>query len=75
MSEMTKITVRLPKRLLEIAQGYSGEGRTETLRLALDAYNIHHWSRQMLALRGNLKLDIDAMREDREFDARGDITS
>ncbi len=75
MTAVRKITVHLPEPLLETAQGFSGEGLTETLRQALEAYNISQWSKQMLALRGKVKLDIDidALREDREFDQSGNI--
>lgn len=75
MTAVRKITVHLPEPLLEAAQGYSGEGLTETLRRALESYNTSQWSRQMLALRGRVKLDIDidALREDREFDQFGNV--
>jgi len=75
MSEMKKITAFLPADVLATAQRNTGEGVTETLRLALEKLNHAAWCRQMLALRGKVKFDIDLeeLREDREFDEFGNV--
>lgn len=75
MNAIRKITAHIPEPLLEKAQSFSGEGVTETIRRALEAYTIAEWSRQFAALRGkvHLDIDIDALREDREFDELGNL--
>lgn len=75
MTEMRKITAFLPTDLLATAQASTGEGVTETLRQALEHLAHAAWSRRMLALEGKVKLDIDleALREDREFNERGNV--
>ena len=76
MGDLRKITAFVPVELMDRAQSLSGEGVTETLRQALERYAISEWSRQMLALRGKVDLsefDLDALREDREFDAAGNV--
>jgi hypothetical protein len=75
MSEMKKITAFLPADVLATAQAHTGQGVTETLRLALEKLNHAAWCKQMLALEGKVKLDIDleALREDREFDQFGNV--
>ena len=73
MTAVRKITAILPEDLLRQAQRNSGEGLTQTLRAALESYNHRQWSRRMLALEGKvrLNLDLDELREDREFDDLG----
>lgn len=76
MGELRKITAFVPIELMDRAQSLSGEGVTETLRQALERYAISEWSRQMLALRGKVDLsdfNLDELREDREFDAVGNV--
>ena len=75
MTAMRKITAILPAELLASAQTYTGEGVTETLRIALQQLARAEWSRKMLAMEGELKLeiDLDELREDREFDAHGNV--
>ena len=75
MTAMRKITAIIPAELLASAQSYTGEGVTETLRIALERLAHAEWSRKMLELEGMVKLDIDleALREDREFDAHGNV--
>ena len=75
MSEMKKVTVHVPARLLASVQSGTGEGVSETIRLALQKLEHEQFYKGMLALRGKLKLDIDidASREDREFDEHGNI--
>jgi len=67
---MRKITAILPANLLATAQAYTREGVTETLRLALEQLAHSAWSRRLLDLEGKVRFDIDldALREDREFD-------
>jgi hypothetical protein len=75
MNETRKITAFIPTKLLETAQSYTHQGVTETLRIALERLAQSEWSRQMLELRGTIKLDGDLakLREDRAFDERGDV--
>lgn len=75
MSELRKITAFIPAEVLTQAQGNSGAGLTETLRLALEAYNHAAWYRRALELEGKVKfeIDLDALREDREFDQDGNV--
>lgn len=75
MSEMRKITAFIPADLLAHAQGHTGVGVTETLRVALEALNHAAWCRRMLELEGKVTIDIDleALREDREFDEFGNV--
>ena len=76
MGDLRKITAFVPVELMERAQSLSGQGVTETLRQALERYAISEWSKKMLALRGKVDLsdfDLDALREDREFDAVGNV--
>jgi hypothetical protein len=75
MNDVRKITAILPTRLLATAQINSGASLTQTLRTALEQYNHSEWCRKMLAAQGRFKLDIDLddLREDREFDAHGNV--
>lgn len=72
MFEMRKITAILPVDLLATAQAHTHEGVTETLRLAVEHLAHSAWSRRMLELEGKVRfdLDLDMLREDREFDDR-----
>jgi hypothetical protein len=75
MSDMRKITAFLPADLLARAQVTTGAGVTETLRKALEDFNHAAWSKRMLSLEGKVKfdIDIDVLREDREFDEHGNV--
>jgi hypothetical protein len=75
MSEMKKVTAFLPSDVLATAQANTGEGVTETLRIALEKLNHAAWCKRMLALRGKVKFDIDLeeLRADREFDEHGNV--
>jgi len=75
MSDMRKITAILPTGLLAIAQANTGEGVAETLRIALERLNHAEWCKQMMSLEGKVQLDIDLqeLREDREFDEHGNV--
>jgi hypothetical protein len=73
MSETRKITAFLPAKLRADAQAIVGV--TETLRAALEAFNRAAWYRKMLELEGKVAIDIDldALREDGEFDEHGAV--
>ncbi|MGH6956594.1 MAG: hypothetical protein ACREEW_08025 [Caulobacteraceae bacterium] len=77
MSDMRKITAFIPADLLATAQANTGEGVSETLRMALEKLNHAAWSRRMLELRGKVRFadDLDRLREDREFDAGGNVAN
>jgi len=75
MNDMRKITAVLPAELLARAQANTGEGVADTLRIALERLNHAEWCRRMLELRGKIQIDIDLdeLREDREFDEHGNV--
>jgi hypothetical protein len=75
MSDMRKITAFIPAELLATAQANTGEGVSETLRIALEKLNYAAWCKRMLELEGQLQVDgdLDELRADREFDERGDV--
>ncbi len=75
MAALRKITTHIPEELLAKAQRFSGEGVTETVRRALEAYSISEWSKQMIALRGkvHIEIDMDESRADKEYDAKGNV--
>jgi hypothetical protein len=76
MSEMRKVTAILPARLLASAQAETGEGVTETLRIALQKLEREGAYRRLRELRGKVKFEsfsLDELREDREFDERGNV--
>ena len=67
--ELQRITVSVPKGLLEEAREQTGEGITQTVTAGLERLAVSKAYRRLLALKGkgNLELDIDAARQDREF--------
>ena len=75
MTEMRKITAFVPASLLESAQAYTGAGVTETLRQALEVLAYRRFYQGMRALRGKVKFDddLDELREDKEYDERGNV--
>jgi len=75
MSDMRKITAFIPAALLETAQANTGEGVSETLRIALEKLNYAAWCKRMLELRGKVKFEwnLDELSEDREFDEHGNV--
>ena len=75
MGDMRKITAFLPAELVASAQSLTGQGITETLRLALEQMAHAAWCRRMLELEGKVDIDIDleALREDRDFDELGAV--
>jgi hypothetical protein len=66
MSELRKVTVNLPKRLVERAMAATGASLTETLRLGLERALVDQAYERFRAMRGKLKVDIDlkTLRED-----------
>ena len=76
MTEMRKITAFVPTEALAAAQAYTGEGVTETLRIALERLARESFYEKLKALKGKVKFedfDLDDLRRDREFDARGNV--
>jgi len=69
MSTLRKITVQVPERDLEMAQAYTGEGVTETVRAALKRLASIQAQQELLKLRGTFKfsINLDELREDREW--------
>ncbi len=55
--KMRRVTVRLPKKLLEDCMELSGLGVTATIRLALEALRRMRAQHQLLALQGKIKFD------------------
>jgi hypothetical protein len=76
MSEMKKVTAFLPADLLSSCQDFTGMGVTETLKLALKDMAAKRAYERMLELRGKVQfggVTLDELREDREFDERGNV--
>ncbi len=76
MSEMRKITAFLPAETLAAAQAYTGEGVTETLRIALEKLARQSFYERLRALRGKVKFDdfnLEELRRDRDFDDHGNV--
>jgi hypothetical protein len=69
MMQLRKITVEVPKDDLELAQAYTGEGVTETVRAALEKLAAAEAQREFRKLRGTFKftIDLDKLREDRKW--------
>ena len=67
MEKLRKITVQVPEHDLELAQQLTGEGVTETVRVALKKLAAIKAQQELLKLRGTFKftLDLDELREDR----------
>jgi hypothetical protein len=61
MTEMRKITVEVPKATLEKAQAFTGEGVTETIRVALKRLASIQAQQELLKLRGKVKFSVDLM--------------
>lgn len=69
MDELRKITVQVPERDLEMAQAYTGEGVTETVRAGLRRLASAKAQQELRKLRGTFKftIDLDELREDRKW--------
>ncbi len=67
MGELRKITVQVPEEDLAMAQAYTGEGVTETVRTALKKLASMRAQHELRKLRGTFKftIDLDELREDR----------
>ena len=61
MGEMRKITVEVPRDLLESAQDFTGEGVTETVRLGLHKLASVRAQQKARELRGKIKFGVDLM--------------
>jgi hypothetical protein len=68
MTDLKKITVQVPERDLELAQKFTGEGVTETVRAALKKLASMQAQHELLKLRGTVKfsMSLDELRHDRE---------
>jgi hypothetical protein len=76
MSEMRKITVFVPVKLLASAQDYTEKGVTETVREGLERLTRARFYERLRALKGKVKFDdfnLDELRRDREFDDHGNV--
>ena len=76
MSELRKITAFVPSETLAAAQDYTGQGVTETLRIALETLAHQRFYDRLKALKGKVKFDdfdLEELRRDREFDAHGNV--
>jgi len=76
MSEMRKITVFVPAKLLASAQDYTSKGVSETVREGLERLSRQRFYERLRALRGKVNFDdfnLDELREDREFDKHGNV--
>lgn len=69
-SPLRKITVHVPEHDLEMAQAYTGEGITETVRAGLKKLAQIRAQEELRKLRGTFQftIDLDALREDRPLD-------
>jgi hypothetical protein len=68
MSELKKITVQVSERDLDLAQQFTGQGVTETVRAALKKLASMQAQHELLKLRGTVKfsMSLDELRHDRE---------
>ncbi|HWA61656.1 MAG TPA: hypothetical protein VG939_09785 [Caulobacteraceae bacterium] len=76
MTELKKITAFVPAKLLDAATAETGLGVTETLRIALEKVTREGAYRRLREARGKIRFDgpsLDELREDRDFDERGDV--
>jgi len=67
MDTLRKITVQVPERDLELAQAYTGEGITETVRAGLRKLASVHAQQRLAKRRGKVKfsMTLDELRYDR----------
>jgi hypothetical protein len=75
MTKMRKITAFVPAELLEAALGYTGQGITETLRVALERLAHQQFYDRLREMRGKLRFDdgLDELRKDKEYDDHGNV--
>jgi hypothetical protein len=69
MEPLRKITVQVPEDDLALAQELTGQGVTETVRMALKRLAQIQAQNELRKLRGTYKftIDIDELREDRKW--------
>ena len=69
MGELRKITVQVPGRDLELAQEFTGQGVTETVRAAIQKLAEAQAQQEFRKLRGTFKftIDLDELRQDRKW--------
>jgi hypothetical protein len=69
MGDLRKITVQVPGRDLELAQELTGQGVTETVRMALQRLAQLQAQHEARKLRGTFQftIDLDELREDRKW--------
>jgi hypothetical protein len=69
-SQFQKITVEVPRSLLDAAQEETGKGITQTVTAGLEKLKASRAYRTLLSLEGKIDLDLDlgALREDRTFE-------
>jgi hypothetical protein len=68
MTTLRKITVQVPEDVLEMAQAYTGEGVTDTVRVALKKLASMRAQQEFRKLRGTFQfsINLDELREDRK---------
>ena len=68
MSALRKITVQVPESDLALAQAYTGEGVTETVRAGLRRLASMNAQQRLLKLRGKVKFSMtsDELKHDRK---------
>jgi hypothetical protein len=68
MGALRKITVQVPDKELKMAQAFTGEGVTETVRAALKRLASIQAQRELLKLRGTVKFSLtsEELKYDRE---------
>jgi hypothetical protein len=69
MKNQKKVTVMLPKALIERALNASGEGLTPTLRRGLELIAAKETYKELLSLKGkfNLGINLTEFRKDRKL--------
>ncbi len=68
MENLRKITVHVPTEDLEKAQAYTGEGVTDTVRVALKKLASMKAQRELLDLRGTVKFSMTS--EELKYDRK-----
>jgi len=68
MGPLRKITVQVPEHDLKLAQAYTGEGVTETVRAALKRLASMKAQKELLGLKGKAKFAMtsEQLKYDRE---------
>jgi hypothetical protein len=68
MPETQKVTIHLPRSLLQDALNETGLGITETVKAGLEQIRLRRVYKNILDLRGkiDLQLDLDELRKDKD---------